>query len=65
MAFISLIPDRRVMENTLNILHNLLDRHIEVFPCVQNSRGDEFKDFRSDESSWLVENVAEMILAQH
>src|SRR5689334_7822703 len=60
-----IISQGRMMEDLFNIVHDLLDRHIWMLPCVQNAGGDELENLRCDIAGRFIEDVAEMVLAQH
>ena len=50
-----------MMEDTRDIVEDLVEWNVGVFPSEQNTRRDVLEDSRSNLTCWLVEDIAEMI----
>lgn len=54
-----------VVEDFHAVIQNLLDGNVGMIPRVHDARGDEFQDFRGKQAGWLIQDITEMILAEH
>ena len=58
------VPESGVVEDTHAVVQNFMFWDIDVLPCVEDPRGNVLQDSRAHLTSWLVQDVGEVVLRQ-
>ena len=65
MEFAVLVSERGVVENSTDIIQDFMDRDIRMFPCEHDPWSYVLEDCGRELPCRLVENVGEMVFAEH
>lgn len=60
-----MISHCRMMEDSSNVMHDLIHWDFWMVPSVNHSRCDILQDYGSHLSGWRVQDVREVILRKH
>lgn len=60
----AMVTSSWVVENTDDVVEDLVERDVRVFPCVENAGCDILEDSGGDLTGWFVKDVGEMVFGE-
>lgn len=61
VEFAMLVAERRMVEDTIDVIQHLIRRNIGMLPGIDDPRGDILKDCCRNLARRLIENVGKMV----